>query len=149
MRLFGQKALLVLVALTPACHETTAPPPLARYVLESVNSQLVPAIIHAGAGDTTTLFSGVVTLNMSTHAEIVAYSRQVHPMTAPRVAADTSRYSYRIVGDSIAFDYSPPCPANALCVSPPYGKITSETLTLFYNSSSTATYLYRLTRPIG
>lgn len=146
MRLSRQKALLLIGALTTACHDTTAPP-TGFYRLESFNNQTLPAVINAGSGDTTTLFSGFLVLDGAANAMIATHSRQVHPSIPPRDATDTARYTYRVVGDSIAFDYSPPCPINALCVGPPYAKSTSTTLTLFYFSipgTAKPTYLYRL-----
>ena len=147
MRLSCLKALLPVVALTTACHEATAPPAPGLYVLETFNNQPLPTVINAGGGDTITLFWATLTLDGTANAMIVAHSRQVDPTSPPREATDTARYSYRIVGDSIAFDYSPPCPINALCVMPPYGKVTSSTVTLFLGGSPGArpTYFYRLT----
>jgi hypothetical protein len=146
MRLFRQKALLLVGVLTTACHDTTSPPTQPGfYSLESFNNQPLPIVVYAGGGDTITLFSAILVLDGAAHAMIATHSRQVHPSLPPRDATDTARYTYRVVGDSIAFDYSPPCPPNALCVAPPYGKSTSTTLTL--NSGFigiNANYLYRL-----
>lgn len=150
MHLPRQKCLLLIGVMTTACHEATAPPapaPAIEYMLESFNTQPLPAVINAAGGDTTTLFSATLFLGRASNAMIVAHSRQVHPTLPPRDATDTVRYSYVIVGDSIAFDYSPPCPPNALCVMPPYGKVTSLTVTLFYSGGSPGarpTYIYRM-----
>ncbi|MGZ3374706.1 MAG: hypothetical protein ACXU9Z_15555 [Gemmatimonadaceae bacterium] len=140
-------ALLIVGALTTACHETTAPPKEpGTYSLESFNNQPLPAVISAGGGDTTTLFSAILFLDGAGNAVVFAHSREVHPSIPPRDAIDTTRYTYRVVGDSIAFDYSPPCPDAALCPMPPFGKTTSSTLTLFFGGSPEArpVYFYRL-----
>ena len=146
MRLFRQKALLLVGVLTTACHETTSPPTQpGLYSLESFNNQPLPTFLNAGGGDTTTIFSAILVLDGAANAMIATHSRQVHPNTPPRDATDIVRYTYRVVGDSVAFDYSPPCPPNALCVAPPYGKSTSTTLTLYSGyTGANATYLYRL-----
>jgi hypothetical protein len=148
MRLLSLKALLPVVALTVACHETTSPPPvvLRSFVLESVDNQPVPVVIHASGGDTTFLYWASLTLYEGGTADIAAHSRQVHATLPPREATDTSHYSYRIIGDSLALDY--PCPDAAICVAPPSGKFTSATnLTLYYYDSGNighlVTYLYR------
>jgi hypothetical protein len=146
MRLLRQKALLLVGMLTTACHETTSPPTEPGfYTLESFNNQPLPTFTYASGGDTIALFSAILVLDGASNAMIATHSRQVHPNTPLRDATDTVRYTYRVVGDSIAFDYSPPCPPNALCVALPYGKSTSTTLTLYSGyAGANATYLYRL-----
>jgi len=147
MRLSCQKAFILVVALTAACHESTSPPAVLRsFVLESVDTQPVPVVIHASGGDTTTLYWASLRMYEGGTAEIAAHSRQVHATLPTREATDISHYSYRIIGDSISFDYSPPCPPYALCVAPPFGKFTSSsTATLFYYGGvgRQAAYLYR------
>jgi hypothetical protein len=146
MRQSCLKALLPVVALTMACHESVAPPKQpALFVLETFNNQPLPAIIGAGGGETTTLLFASLFLDGAASATIITHSHQVSLSSPPRDAADTARYSYRIVGDSIAFTYSTPCPINALCVMPPFGIVTSSTVTLFYGGSpsSRPIYFYR------
>jgi hypothetical protein len=147
MRLFCLKALLPVAALTMACHETMMMPMVAvrSFGLESVDNQPVPAVVYASGGDTTTLYWASLTLYEGGTADIAAHTRQVHPTLPPREATDISHYSYRIIGDSLAFDYSPPCPSNAQCVMPPFGKFTSgTTVTLFYGDiGRRAAYNYR------
>ena len=145
MRLSCQKALVLTTVVIAACQEsTTTPSPRDLYVLETVNGQPVPTIINAGGGDTTTLFSAQLTLDEAGKAEIRAHTRHVSTYAPPREATDIYRYTYRVLGDSIAFDYSPPCPPNALCPIPPYGRITGTTVDLFIGGSLGARYLYRL-----
>jgi hypothetical protein len=132
MRLLSLKALLPVVAFTVACHEKMMMPLVQRsFVLESVDTQPVPAVINASGGDTTTLFSAVLTMFDDGTAIIAARTRQVHPALPPREATDISHYSYRIIGDSLALDSI--CLDTAMCVGLPFGKFTSgTTLTLFY-----------------
>jgi hypothetical protein len=146
MHLPCQKAFVLIAVLTTACHETTSPlTEPGFYTLESFNNQPLPTFTYASGGDTTTLFSAILVLDGASNAMIATHSRQVDPGLPPRDATDTVRYTYRVVGDSIAFDYSPPCPPNALCVAPPYGKSTSTTLTLYSGfTGAYAVYLYRL-----
>ena len=147
MRLLCLKALFPVVALTVACHETNSPPVVLRsFVLESVDTQPVPVVIHASGGDTTLLYWAGLTLYEGGTADIAAHTRQVHPMLPPREATDISHYSYRIIGDSLALDY--PCHDTGTCVAPPFGKFTSATtVTLYYhdygNIGQLVTYLYR------
>jgi hypothetical protein len=132
MRLSCQRAFILVVAFTVACHDTTSPPAVLRsFVLESVDTQPVPVVISATGGDTTLLYWATLTLYDGGTADIAAHTRQVHPALPPREATDTSHYSYRIIGDSLALDS--PCLDTAICVGPPFGKFTSgTTLTLYY-----------------
>jgi len=57
----------------------------------------------------------------------------------------TTTYTYKITGDQIQFDFSPPCPPNALCVEPPKGTITESGLSLArYGAYSGIVYNFRL-----
>ena len=49
---------------------------------------------------------------------------------------DTTNYTYQIDGSAIAFDYSPPCPPNALCVAPPKGTIVDSHIYLDMSGGS-------------
>jgi hypothetical protein len=147
MRLSCQKAFMLVAAFTVACHESTSPPAVLRsFVLESVDTQPVPVVIQASGGDTTLLYWASLTLYEGGTADVAAHSRQVHAAIPPREATDTTHYSYRIIGDSLALDY--PCLDTAICVGPPFGKFTSATtVTLYYydyrNTGHWVTYLYR------
>jgi hypothetical protein len=147
MRLSRQKAFIFVAAFTVACHETTSPPAVLRsFVLESVESQPVPVVIHASGADTTWLYSASLALYEGGTADIAARTRQVHATLPPREATDTAHYLYRIIGDSLALDY--PCRDTATCVAPPFGKFTTgTTVTLYYydnfNIGHFVTYLYR------
>ena len=147
MRLSCQKAFVLVVALTAACHESTSPRVVLRaFVLESVDTQPVPVVIHASGGDTTLLHWASLTLYEGGTADLAAHTRQVHPNLPSREATDIAHYSYRIIGDSLALDY--PCPDIASCVAPPFGKFTSgTTVTLYYYDyveiGRLVPYLYR------
>ena len=145
MRLSCLKALLPVVALATACHETTAPPAPGLYLLETFNNRPLPTVLVAGTRDTITLVGATLALDGTASAVVVAHSREVHPDLPPRDVIDTTRYLYHILGDSIAFDNSPDCPLDALCAPPPYGKVTSSTMTLFEGvaPNSRYTYFYR------
>lgn len=145
MRLLSLKALLPVVAFTMACHEATSPPAVFRsFVLESVDTQPVPVVLYASGGDTTLLYWASLILYEGGTADIAAHTRQVHPALPPREATDIAHYSYRIIGDSLAFDYQ--CLDTAMCAAPPSAKFTSSsTVTLLYGYiGHGATYLYRL-----
>lgn len=146
-----QKALLLVAVSTVACHDSTAPPVsiLGSYALLSINGQGLPAIIQSGGGDTTRVFWSILTLDGAGNATIDEKTRRTRLNQPATEAIATSRYSYRVIGDSIAFDYSPPCPPNALCVGPPGGKLSGSTLTLSYsgNPPPRPPSIYRLLGP--
>jgi hypothetical protein len=134
MRLSCQKAFVLAVAVTMACNDSTAPPSITdTYVLESINSQPPPTIIFVGAEDTTTVFWSTLTFAAGGNAVLVERLRHAHPYGATE-GTYTTEYSYRISGDRIIFDYSPPCPPNALCVEPPVGEIIGTQLILSYGT---------------
>jgi hypothetical protein len=140
MRLPRQKAFFLVVASTMACSQTAAPPTSGSYVLESINGQPVPANIQAEAGDTITVLSSSLTLDGFGRAQLSEHIRYVHPNSPPGEQNYTTGYSYsikgsRIVGQIIVFDYSPPCPPNALCVAPPQGRFSGFKLILTYGTT--------------
>lgn len=145
MRLSRQKALILVAAFTLACHETTKPLMVLRsFGLESVENQPVPVVIYASGGDTTLLYSAILTLYEGGTADITARTRKVHATLPPREATDIAHYTYRIIGDSLALDQ--PCNDTAICIGPPFGKFTSATtMTLFYYGSAgnLISYQYR------
>lgn len=141
MHLSCQKAFILVVALTMGCRDTTAPPIVGFYFLESINSQPLPANIQAEAGDTITVLASSLTIDVFGTAQLFERIRYVHPNSPPGETSYTSNYSYRVtgnavVGQRIEFDYSPPCPPNALCAAPPVGIIDGSTLILSYGSPS-------------
>lgn len=154
MHLSCQKAFILVVALTTACNESTAPPISGAYVLESIDGQSLPANIQAGGGDTITVFWSTLSLDAAGNAELVEHIRYVHPNSPPGEGTYTTGYVYRVtgnrvIGHNVAFDYSPPCPPNALCVEPPVGKIVGNTLTLFYGSPAfRPPSFYRVVGPV-
>ena len=140
MRLSCKTCLVLVAALTTACHETTAPPPAGSYILESINGQPVPANIQAEGGDTLTVIFSSLTLDALGTAHLSEHIRYVHPNSPPGEVTYTTSYSYRITsnviaGQNIVFDYSPPCPPNALCAAPPTGMISGSGLILFYGET--------------
>jgi hypothetical protein len=147
MRLSCLKALLPAVALTMACHESTSPPQLASgvYVLETVNSQGVPAILIASQTDTSFMLSATLTLDGAGHAVRSEHWRNVYQPNHVEEGTFTANAEYRITGDNITVGSFQPCPYNALCEGNKVGKFTSTTLTLAYANNPTApVFLYRI-----
>ena len=140
MNLSCQKAFILVLTLTIACRESTAPPITGAYALESINNQPIPANIQAEAGDTITVIWSDLTLDASGKAQLSEHIRYVHPGSPPGEVNYTTGYSYRVtgrdvIGQTIIFDYSPPCPPNALCAEPPFGRFVGSKLVLFWGTS--------------
>jgi hypothetical protein len=141
MILSSQKAFVLALTLTLACQESTAPPISGPYELESINGEPVPANIQAEGGDTITVISSSLTLDAAGKAQLSEHIRYVHPGSPPGEDTYTTGYSYRItggdvIGQTVIFDYSPPCPPNALCAEPPVGRFIGSKLVLFWGTSS-------------
>jgi hypothetical protein len=146
MRLSCLKALLPVVALTMACHESTAPPRMVSgvYLLESVNGQPVPAIVVAGQADTNFVLSATVTLDPAGNAVTAEHWRYVYQPNQTEEGTLTLRLEYRITDHSITIGSFQPCPANAMCIGNRVGKLIGTTLTLAYENPTAPLYLYRL-----
>jgi len=145
MRLSGQKAFVLVLALTMGCHDTTAPPAQSArvYVLESVNGQPVPVFL----GGSTTVVWATLTLDVAGNAITVDHNRSVFQNTSSENTYSVRR-EYRVRGDSIEIGAFKPCPPGALCIANTLGVIADSTvaLTIGYNPYPTnpIVYLYRL-----
>jgi hypothetical protein len=143
MHLSGRKTLLFAAALTFGCHESTAPPSAIAgvYVLENIDGRSLPANIVAQQGDTITVLSSTLTLDGVGNAALIEFLRIVHPNAPAFQQTQTTGYTYRVtghrlLGDDVTFNYSPPCPPNALCVAPPTARVLGSTLILSYGEFS-------------
>jgi hypothetical protein len=134
MRLSRWQFLPVVLTLSLGCGEGTAPPEISGvYLLESINGQPLPRIIHDSEGYTTTVVWSTLTFDAAGHAALVERIRQTSPGNPQTEITQTTGYAYHFIGDSIAFDYSPPCPPDALCIGPPAGRVVDgSTLHLSY-----------------
>jgi hypothetical protein len=137
---------LALVVVPLACHEekVTAPPadPAGLYLLALVGGQLPPTTIRATPGDTTTVVFSVMTLTPPGTASVSDRIRLVHTGSEPTIFDQNYRYSYRIIGDSIAFDHSPPCGPAQLCIVPPGARIVGEQLLLTFGDRPPFLYVH-------
>lgn len=150
MRLSRRKCFPAVLTILLACDDGTAPPAiLGTYVLESIGGQPLPVTVPTGTGYATTVFWSTLNLDASEHAVLTERSRLASPGDPGTEKVYTQRYSYRVTGASIAFEYSPPCPPNALCVAPPTGKLDGSTLILSYGqfTHSRPPSLYRVAGP--
>jgi hypothetical protein len=138
MSLSCQKVFLVAAALTMACRESTAPAAVAgAYRLENIDGRPLPANIQAGQGDTITVLWSTLFLDGAGNAALTERLRIVHPGAPAFERLQSTGYLYTItghgiLGDDVSFEYSLPCPINAICVGPPTGRVLGTTLILSY-----------------
>jgi len=131
------KILPLFFLLPLACGDFgTAPPPSSGdYFLESVDGRPLPATIHSGEGYSTIVLWSTLSFDATGHAVLVERMRHTSPNEPAYESTNSTDYSYQITGDQIAFNYSPPCPPNALCVGPPTGTRGTSSLTLSWSGS--------------
>lgn len=150
MRLAGKRAVFpaaATAALVLACHDSTAPVSSEFYLLESVSGQRVPAVINADPGDTTTVLWASFVLDGAGKAVTATHFRRVYQTNPPEEGTYTLNWSYRIIGDSVAFYETTPCPANALCVGPPVGEFVDGKLLIHDPYPTAPVYLYYRVMP--
>jgi hypothetical protein len=151
MRLSCQKAFVLGLVLTMACGESTAPSlGPSEYSLETIDGRPLPAHIQASEGDTVTVVSSTLLFDGVGNATFSEHIRYVHPNSPSGEATYTVGYKVHIVGrgvmgEELDFEYSPPCPPNALCAEPPTGRLLGTQLILsFGNPTYRPPSFYRL-----
>ena len=150
MRLPCWKALVLAFVFTAACHEPTAPPPTisGSFVLESIDGNSLPAIISAGAGDTTQMLSSTVEFDASGRAITVNHLRHSYLQYPAEETTLTRTQSYRIKGDSIEIGAFGACPGTVMCVGNVHGVLSGPTMAIaaWYNPYPTnpVVFVYRL-----
>jgi hypothetical protein len=146
MNLSCQKAFVLVLTLTMACNESTAPPPEAAprlYILESINGRPIPTFVSADQTGTSFVLWATLTLDVAGNAVREERWRNVYP---PNTEEGTfiAHYQYRIIGDNITVGIFTPCPIDAVCEGNKVGKITGTSLTLAYENPTAPIFLYRL-----
>jgi hypothetical protein len=141
MHLICKTAFLAAVVSTLACHDLLAPPtPPAGYTLANVSGRPLPTFVSP-IPEGPTIVSATLQLGAAGGATLTEHR---HEMAGGDVTY-TSTYTYSISGNQIQLDYSPPCPPNALCASPPKGTISGSDLSLdMYGDNSGIVYNFRL-----
>jgi hypothetical protein len=112
------------IAITfTACTDNLAPAAIAgAYGLHDINGRPVPTYEAATPGATRTINTASVGLDFGGTADLI---QDITEFGGTRDTV-TTRYTYRIKGHDLIFAFSPPCPPNASCISPPTGTITSS-----------------------
>jgi hypothetical protein len=138
----SRKAVFVGAILSAfACNDMAAPPaPPAFYTLDNVSGRALPTFISP-VPEAPTMISASLKLDASGRAALTEHRNQM----AGGDVTYTTNYTYTISGNQIQFDYSPPCPPNALCAMPPKGTISGSRLALtMYGTTSDIVFNFRL-----
>lgn len=144
MPLSCKTVVVGVIFATLGCHEPAAPPtPPVGYTLVDINGRSLPTFVSP-IPEGPTIISATLQLDASGSAKLTEHRREM----AGGNLTYTTNYTYKITGNQIQFDYSAPCPPNALCVEPPKGTITGSSLSLaMYGTYSGITYNFRLVAP--
>jgi hypothetical protein len=132
MRLSCKKVLLLLgVAFTAACHDSTAPSNTinAHFELRNVNGSPLPSILWATPQETTTVYWSSLYLNKQGKAILSEQRRNVYQGVATD-ATYTNAYDYRFNGNQIEIGSFQPCAPNAVCIGNFTGTIDASNLAL-------------------
>ena len=146
MRLLGRTGFLLSLSLAfvISCRDSSGPAAVtARFELNDIDGRALPTPPAFTPGMTPTILSSTITLDDAGIAAVTVHRTEWDG----RDVISTSNYTYKITGTHIEFDYSPPCPPNALCVAPPKGTLFLGRLSLEmgYVQSTPILYNYRLT----
>lgn len=105
-----------------ACTDTVSPAAVAgAYGLHDISGRPLPTYEAATPGPTRTINGASFGLDFGNTADLI---QDITEFDGTRDTV-TTHYTYRIKGHYLIFNFSPPCPPNADCISPPTGTITS------------------------
>jgi hypothetical protein len=129
MRLSCQKALLLVLCSTIACHESTAPPiPVPAYfVLKAINGRQLPTLFSFGSS--ITILSASLGLDGAGKAKMTELRREI-VQGVPSETLYTSTFDYRIQGDQIEIGSFQICVDVYLCAANLKGTIANGVLSL-------------------
>ena len=135
--------LSLSLAFVISCRDSSGPAIVsAQFELNDIDGRALPTPPAFTPGLTPTILSSTITLDQAGNAAVTVHRTEWDG----RDVTSTNHYTYKITGSRIEFDYSPPCPPNALCSGPPKGTLFLGRLSLEmgYVNSDPIFYNYRL-----
>ena len=149
MRLSRERVLLLLLASTISCQDSTATAPprvvVSRlYLLAGISGQPLPTAWNPGAGDTSTVLWGTLALDTLGNALTVEHVRNIYLAYPPEETTYSAEFKYRITGDSISVGSFGSCPPAAQCAGNRIGMISDSSLTLTFGNPTAPVYQYHL-----
>lgn len=127
MNLHRKIALVLMVGVVTACHETSAPATPSNFILTSINGNQLPASDPLIPGST--VLAGSFFLDGAGLATVTEQRRDVNGTQSNL----TTTYRYTIKGNVIEFDYYPSCP-QGLCISLPKGTLADNHALIDFSS---------------
>jgi hypothetical protein len=111
---------LIAIALTGCAGSVDPNEVPGAYSLTSINGRPLPTYQAATTGPTLTINSAGLTLNFGAGPAQLVQSVTQYDGTQATI---TSNYTYRLKGDQLIFELSPPCGVDANCLAPPTGRV--------------------------
>jgi hypothetical protein len=111
MRLVCQKAFLLALVVTLACHDASGPLPIPPdFVLANINGRALPTFVSP-IPEGPTILAGYVHFDASGRATLTEHQRDI----ANVETIVTNTLDYRVNGDKIELGCFHPYPANIMC----------------------------------
>jgi hypothetical protein len=138
MRLVCQKAFLLALVVTLACHDASGPLPIPPdFVLANINGRALPTFVSP-IPEAPTILAGYVHFDASGRVALTEHQRDIaHVETIV-----TNTLDYRVNGDKIELGCFRPYPANIVCASGYTGTISENALSLTRTSNTPVTFNY-------
>jgi hypothetical protein len=147
MHLLSRKIFLLSLPLSFAfvisCRDSFGPGMVSgRFELNDIDGRALPTPPAFTPGLTPTILSSTITLDKAGNAAVTVHRTEWDG----RDVTSTSNYTYKLTDSHIEFDFSPPCPPNALCPIPPKGTLLLGRLSLEMGhvNSDPILYNYRI-----
>ena len=142
MRLSCQKAFLLAVVVTLACHDPSTappPPPFSSFTLDNINGRPLPTFVSP-IPEGPTILSGTLFLDGSGKVVMTERRRDINQGDF----TTTNTLDYRITSDRIDIGCFRAYPAIVVC-SASFGTISGTTLRLTVDPKQPLVYTYKLT----
>lgn len=125
MRLSRWTSISLISIALAACSDSIDPSAVpGLFKLNDINGRPLPTYQAPTTGSTLTVKSATLNLDFFDKAE---FSQQIIQSDGTEATATVS-YNYRVSGNELIFELSPPCPINANCLAPPVGRISGTDL---------------------
>lgn len=132
MRLFCQKALLVVLISSVGCHEATSPVAVTTfYTLITIDGRALPTFLSP-IPEAPTVLSSSLTLDNAGKAVIVEHRQDMFKVDTTL----RNTYDYTINGNEIVMGSSQACPPGGICAADFVGTISNGHLRLVINPAS-------------
>jgi hypothetical protein len=141
LRLICQKAFLLALVVTLACHDTSGPPPFpADFELDNINGRALPTFVSAIPEAPTITFASL-RLDAAGRAVMTEHQRDINQGDLIVVHS----LDYRVIGNSIEIGCLRAHPATMLCDTSYAGTISESAVSLTMVQNRAVVYNYKIT----